>query len=258
MNQNVIEVNQSSFQQHVIQRSHQAPVIVDFWAPWCGPCRMIGPVLEKLAREYNGRFTLAKVNADHNPQLSAQFGIRGIPAVKAFHNGRVVDEFVGAQPEPMIRQFIQRLTANVAPPSPPRPQTSQPVNDPAARLQIARQLLREGKGCNARTQLQDFPAGAEQKSAQALLHLADFLCEAARGFANTGANDLDIAYRQAAQAVERGENATALYNLLVILNHDQQYRNGQIPKVMLGLFELLGEDDPLTQAYRQPYAHAMA
>ncbi len=258
MNQHVIDVNQSNFQQDVLQRSSQAPVIVDFWAPWCGPCRMIGPVLEKLAGEYNGRFTLAKVNADHNPQISAQFGVRGIPAVKAFRNGRVVDEFVGAQPEPMIRQFIQRLTANVqAPPPQTTQQTSKPAADPAARLNQARQLLKEGKGCEAQTHLQNFPASSAFDSAQKLLPLAQFLCEARRGFASSGVTDLDTAYQQAAQAAQRQENATALYNLLAILNQDKTYRQGQAQKVMRGLLELLGKNDPLTQFYQQ-YTHILA
>ncbi len=213
---------------------------------------MIGPVLERLAREYNGRFILAKLNSDQNPQLTAQFGIRGIPAVKLFKNGRVADEFVGAQPEPMIRQFIQRHTANVQPPKQTTPpQNGRVSSDPAVRLQLARQLLQEGKGCQAQTQLQNFPASPQRAKANTLLPLAQFLCQAERGFANTGANDLDIAYRQAAQAIQRGEHATALYNFLVILNHDKQYRNGAIPPIALGLFELLGENDPLTQAYRQ-------
>ncbi|MCA9973986.1 MAG: thioredoxin, partial [Anaerolineales bacterium] len=107
MAENVIfNVDQGSFQQQVIAASHTAPVLVDFWAPWCGPCRMLTPVLERMAQAYGGRFRLAKLNTDENPQLSMQYGVRGIPNVKLFKNGRVVDEFVGAQPEPMVRQFL--------------------------------------------------------------------------------------------------------------------------------------------------------
>jgi putative thioredoxin len=98
----IIEVNQANFQREVIQRSHQQAVVVDFWAPWCGPCRMLTPLLERLATEPNSKFILAKVNSDENPGLSMQYGVQGIPNVKAFRRGQVVDEFVGAQPEPMV------------------------------------------------------------------------------------------------------------------------------------------------------------
>lgn len=251
MNAFVVEVNQANFQTAVIQRSYQVPVVVDFWAPWCGPCRMLGPVLEKLAGEFNGRFILAKLNSDQNPALSAQFNVRGIPAVKAFRNGRVVDEFVGAQPEYMVRPFIQKLTAGGQPASSNGQAGKQAPDNPAERLQKAQQLLKQGKGCEAQSQLQAINEGNDAASARKLLPLAQFMCEAGRGFANTGANDLDIAYRQAAGALQTRDYATALYNLLVIFNQDKQYRSGQVHKVMLGLFELLGEQDPLTQTYRQ-------
>lgn len=107
-----------NFATEVINASHGAPVIVDFWAPWCGPCRMLKPVLEKVADEARGQWTLVKINVDENMELAARFGIRGIPDVKVFHRGRIVDEFAGAMPEPALRAWIDRTLAKL--PAKPR------------------------------------------------------------------------------------------------------------------------------------------
>lgn len=97
----------TNFQTEVIERSREAPVVVDFWAPWCGPCRMLGPVIEKLASEADGKWDLVKVNTDQNPEIARQFQIRGIPNLKLFVDGEIADELMGVQPEPRLRQWIE-------------------------------------------------------------------------------------------------------------------------------------------------------
>lgn len=102
----------NNFSRDVIETSRKKPVLVDFWAPWCGPCRILGPTLEKLAKESGGAWRLVKINADSYPNLVREYGVRGIPAVKLFIDGKVADEFVGALPEHAVRQWLERALPN--------------------------------------------------------------------------------------------------------------------------------------------------
>ncbi len=106
--QSVIEVSDENFQERIIEQSKNIPIVVDFWAAWCQPCLFLGPVLERLVKEYNGKFVLAKLNVDEGRAVSQRYEISSIPSIKLFKNGRVVDEFVGALPEPAVRQWLDK------------------------------------------------------------------------------------------------------------------------------------------------------
>jgi putative thioredoxin len=275
--ENVVNVQEATFQEAVIQKSHEKPVVVDFWAAWCGPCRMLGPVLERLASEPESGFVLAKVDVDANPGLAMRYGIQGIPAVKAFVDGQVADEFVGAQPEPMVRQFL----SNLAPSEEEqgirsaqellsdrswkeaeerfREMLETESSNGTATFGLAQALIGQGLGCEAESYLDELkyePTYLE--SVERLLILAQYLCIVAQKD-DEGAEltVVESQYRHAAHLFTQGNYSAALDGLLEVLRYNKDYRDGQAKAVLLGIFELFGDEDPLTNIYRREMASVL-
>jgi putative thioredoxin len=268
----IFEVDETTFEPEVLLRSHEVPVVVDFWAAWCGPCRTLGPLLERLTIEAGGAFRLAKVDVDANPNLAARYGVRGIPAVKAFRAGAVVAEFVGAQPEPLVRRFLQNLAPSAESIALERAQSllstrhwpeaerafrallGEEENSPAATLGLIKSLLMQGRGREAEELLGRFPSGTEWVEAEKLRPLAQALALAEATSASLPDAPLEAAYVRAASLIGRGNLPAAMDGLIEILRQDKHYRKGAPRLVLLGLFMLLGDDDPLTRQYRDELA----
>ncbi|MCP4422393.1 MAG: hypothetical protein GY805_37770 [Chloroflexi bacterium] len=242
----VLEVTDKSFEVQVINRSYKMPVMVDFWAAWCGPCRQLGPVLENLAEEAESPFVLAKLDTEHNQRTAAKYGIRSIPAVKMFRNGRIVDEFTGVRPTALVRHFVSNSIAAPAP-----PQGFQGSENPAKRLEQAKNQLKKGNGLHAFVLLNSFPEGDEAEIAARLLPLARFICDVADGDALTGLDELDTLYKQALQALERRNPKKALAALANALEVGEEMDRPFTAGTMESLFALLGAGHKLTQAYRE-------
>lgn len=268
----IIDVDEANFDSIVLLRSHELPVVVDFWAPWCAPCQILGPLLERLAIEAGGSFLLAKINVDQNPNLAIRYGVQGIPAVRAFLNGEVKSQFVGAQPEALIRRFIQELAPSEADRAVEaassllatrhwaeaeaafRKVFEKDETNAAAALGLVKCLLMQGRAEEADSILENFPAGSEWAAAQRLKTLAKCMAEVQQNGPHPEDDPLAAEFYQAARLIVRGNIAAAMDGLLDILRQDKQYRKGQPKEILLALFELLGNDDPMTRAYRDELA----
>ena len=264
-------VTESDFEYEVIAYSNQAPVIVDFWAEWCRPCKTLTPILEKLAFEAQGTFRLAKVNVDDNPNLALRFEVRSIPNVKAFRDGHVVSEFLGLVPEPRVREFIRNLAPSQIDLLLEKGQSQLEATDwlsagksftqflekssdnPAGLLGLLKSYLMQGLYADAKNIIDEFPASQEYANMEILRPLYDALT---MGMSNVSLNDnpLDAAFRNAIRLIQRGNLAAAMDGLIDILRQDKHYHDDDARKVLVALFEVLGDNQSLTQQYRRELA----
>lgn len=273
----IIEVNQDDFDRLVIERSNELPVMVDFWAPWCAPCRILRPILEKLAEEYAGKFLLATVNTDENPSLALDYAIRSIPTVKIFRNGEIVDEFLGAQPERVIRAILERHLERAS----DRLRASATLARERSDLQTARQLLEKalvsdpenhrirpelaqvliemGDYAQAKAVLEQLPVNEQQDEAIAALFIrikyGQIVQEAPEEavleqLIAADPGNLQARYQLSVRQLMKEEFEPALENLFEILRRDRQFGGDAARKAILDIFTLLGGTGPLVKRYR--------
>lgn len=279
MNQWTVDVNEENFEAQVLERSTEVPVLVDFWAQWCGPCKVLGPVLEKLAAEYAGEFVLAKVNVDENPGLAGVFGIQGIPAVKLFKDGNLASEFTGALPEPVLREFLSKFLPSAADKVAREGEALEAAgktaeanalyqsvlesdpNHAGSLLGLGRLAMNQGDADAAFKYLDQISIVAdERKEADRLIARLKLQSGAAdneaalREKVNADPNDIGARFElaQALAAVEKYEEA--LKEFLHIVGADRSYQDDAARKAMLQIFEVLGSDHPLTDTYRSELA----
>ena len=252
-NTTVFDVSEADFEQRVIERSRELPVVVDFWAEWCGPCRTLGPALEKAAQARAGKVELAKLDTDANQRLAARYGIRGIPAVKAFRDGKVATEFTGAIPQPQVEAFFDRLVPSEADELAARGAAEE---DEAA---LRRALELDPRNAQAKQALGRLllRRGDAQEALELLEPAAgDFLAD---GLAARARLDGDDELSPAFEAWDAGDHERALELLQEALRDaDDADRRDLLRRVMVGIFTELGADHPLAREHRRRLATALS
>ena len=271
----IVNVNESDFEYQVLAYSQNVPVVVDYWAEWCIPCRTLGPILERLAEEGQGSFRLAKVNVDENPNLAIRYAVRSIPVVKAFRHGKVIAEFIGLQPEPRVREFVRSIapsendlllekayslldTSQVKEAEETCRQVLEKSPDNSrALLGLSRSLLLQGRGHESYAILADFPASREYQSAEILRPLSRVLIELESGKFFQLESPIDATFNNAMRLIKRGHIEAAMDGLLDILREDKHYRDGLARQVMVALLEAQGDNQPNSRQYRNELASVL-
>ena len=286
----MLNTSGQAFQRDVIEASRESPVLVDFWAPWCGPCQALGPMLERLEQDCAGRFRLVKVNSDDNPELSAQFGVRSIPYVVAFVDGRPVDSFVGVLPESQLRAFIDRVAPNPSELERRKALALVEAGDRMGAIAALRAALALGPANDdARLDLAGLlldaaaaPTGAVLDDIRDLLAKAGSLARQAPRFRaiQTRLDSLEQAARLpsadelrqriaerpadlparadlARRLIAQGQFEPALEQLLEIVGQDRAFDDDFARKAMLAVFDLMAERPEAVSAYRRRLAAAL-
>jgi len=246
---NHIDVSEVTFERDVLQSSFEQPVVVDFWAAWCGPCRALGPVLEKLAVEAAGAWTLAKLDVDSNQNIAAAFGIQGIPAVKAFKDGRVVAEFTGALPEQHVRTWLKQLGPSEADVTVERGHTAEERGD-----------LDEARAAYVRA-LEHDPGHDVARKALAALDLRMRLDDLDRNELNARVEgntlDIEALCGLADIAAAEGDHASAVARLIAAIEKTSGDERDRLRTHLLGLLEPLQVDDPVALSARRDLARVL-
>ncbi|MBF0192352.1 MAG: tetratricopeptide repeat protein [Magnetococcales bacterium] len=268
-------VEGSTFERAVLERSRSVPVLVDFWATWCGPCRTLGPILEKLAVEMDGRFFLAKIDSDRDPELARRYGVRGIPAVKLFVDGAVVDEFTGALPESQVRRFLDQALPGEADKGVGAARQDEERGEWDQALEGYQQVLRLDAGhAGALLGLArvGMALGRHEEAAAALARLkprdresVEAKTLAARLAFTAGEADLETLMAAVAAQPDQLEGVMKLGEALVareryaegmdrfleVVRRDRSFGEDAGRKAMIRVFDLLGPGHPLIPVYRQ-------
>jgi putative thioredoxin len=247
-----VVATEQNFVEAVIEASRERPVLVDFWAPWCGPCRTLMPMLDRIADEYAGRFTLAKLNTDEAQAVAGHFGVRSIPTVMLFHHGEVVDQFVGVQPEGFVRDLLDRHLGPAAQPG--------GVQELVARAEDALERRDAPAAAAAVAGLEAAESGhaalASLRARLAFLEAAIAQPDVMGLRARLERDHADGAARHALAAHHAlaGDYATALTEWLELMRRDRRFGDDLARRSVLAAFDVLGDADPLVQSTRRRMA----